>query len=295
MFEWMIPLLVMLAVFLSTLSLLQMLRAFKIKRHAQAVLNQHSDGHSSVSDKLTLEKLFFRILPLGASFQRKWLSTRWMAKMEQKLMLQPKWQHRDGAQWWVAKELGFLFGWLVGWLSGVGWFITILMACAGLYLPELWLKERNASRVKSIMRELPDALDLLAACMEAGLGFEQAVATLQERGKQGFLLYEFNEMMRTIRMGRSRQDALRTMGTRIDDPDFTTFTTSLIQAERMGVSVAEILKNQATLLRNKRSQTIEKLAMEAPVKMLFPLIAFIFPIVFIVLFGPVVLRFMQGF
>jgi tight adherence protein C len=145
------------------------------------------------------------------------------------------------------------------------------------------------------MRELPDTLDLLASCMEAGLGFEQSLGVMIERGRKGFLLDEFSELMRSIRMGQSRRDALGAMANRVGETDFTTFITALIQAERLGVSVAAALKQQGSQLRTKRSQLIEKLALEAPVKLLFPLVIFIFPVVFLILFGPIIIRFMQGF
>ncbi len=113
--------------------------------------------------------------------------------------------------------------------------------------------------------------------------------------RPGRLREEFQEAMRAIRMGQSRRDALTGLARRVDEPDFTTFVTALVQAERLGVSISETLKAQAGQLRTKRSQRVEKLALEAPIKLLFPLIVFIFPVVFIILFGPIIIRMLQGF
>lgn len=174
------------------------------------------------------------------------------------------------------------------------WFGVVAMGAGGFFLPELWLKEKQRQRLARITAELPNVLDLLAACLEAGLGFDQALNVVLERGHQSHLMEELRELKRATAMGRARQDALKEMSARVDDADFRTFTSSLIQAEKMGIGITQTLKDQAVQLRNKYSQKIEKRALEAPVKILFPLIVFIFPIIFIILFGPIILRFIEG-
>jgi tight adherence protein C len=240
-----------------------------------------------------LEKLFFNWLPILAAGQKAWVPQPWGSRVEKKLESIPKWQGRSAAEWLAAKEVAALFGLIFGLLLG-DFLLTLLALGGGFFLPDLWLNEQDSKRRRSIMRALPDLLELLSSCMNAGMGFEQAVAVILDRGRKGALYTELIEMMRTIRMGQSRRDALQAMARRVDEQDFTTFITALVQAERLGVSISQTLQTQAVQLRQKRSQQVEKLALEAPIKLLFPLIAFIFPVVFLILFGPIIVRFMRG-
>lgn len=296
MFEWLIPILIAIAVFLLAQALQARLKEIRLRRQAIAVVKtavgkeeQARVKHSSGA------RLFFRVLPMAASWQKRLVPVAWGMKVEKKLARQPQWVGRGAAEWLAAKEFSCCAGLFAGMIIEAGFLYTLLIGAVAFFLPDIWLREKDTARRKGIMRELPGTLDLLASCMEAGLGFEQAAGVILERSRSGYLAQEFSEMMRAVRMGRSRRDALRSMGERVEDSDFTTFVTALIQAERLGVSVAETLKQQAGQLRTKRSQEIEKQALEAPVKLLFPLIVFIFPVVFLVLFGPIIIRFMQGF
>lgn len=296
MFEWMIPLLIAIAVFLLASEVQKAWQAGRLRRQAMAVVGTKARTVTSKPKSAGfLEKRIFKLIPLIAAWQAAWISQSWALRVEKQLALLPKWQGRKAGEWLAAKELCLAAGLLIGPALGAGWVLSLGMGAAAFVLPDLWLKEKVRAVRRGIMRELPDTLDLLAACVEAGLGMEQAINVLLERGRRGLIFHEFNEMMRTIRMGRSRRDALRILSRRVDDPDFSTFITALVQAERLGVSIGAALKTQAGQLRTKRFQQIEKLALEAPVKLLFPLIVFIFPVVFIVLFGPIIIRFMQGF
>ncbi|MCD4812840.1 type II secretion system F family protein [bacterium] len=295
MFEWMIPIIIFIAVFMLVYAFQTVMRAARLRRHAMVIADMADQKDDQAAKQRPLEKLFFRSLPVMAAGQKKMVPVAWGIGVEKNLAILPKWSGRPAAEWLVVKELSFIGGLLFGSALGAGGVYTFLIAGVAFFLPDLWLREKNQARRKGVMRELPDTLDLLASCMEAGLGFEQAVGIILERSQPGYLYQELSEMMRAIRMGLSRRDALKGMGERVDDSDFTTFVTALIQAEKLGVSVAVILKQQAEQLRIKRSQLIEKQALEAPIKLLFPLIIFIFPVVFIILFGPIVIRFMQGF
>lgn len=295
MFEWLIPIIVFIAVFLFVISLQQWLRGILLKRHAVAVANADArDTHRTVKAG-RLEKQFFKLLPVIAALQQSRLKPAWIKKTEQKISFHPKWQFRSAAEWLAAKELAALGSFITGYALMNDWLWAIITGAGGFFLPELWLKQMLRHRKQSIMKELPNTLDLLSSCTEAGLGFEQAMAVILERKNKGYIYAEFNEMMRQIGMGKSREDALKDLSGRIDEPDFAAFISALVQSEKMGVSVAQTLKTQAAQLRTKHSQHVEKQALEAPVKMLFPLIAFIFPVVFIILFGPIILRFLQGF
>ena len=195
-------------------------------------------------------------------------------------------------------EVGALLGLLVGvyvWLlTGLGFWVVILAALfAGLY-PAIWLRDQVQKRHFAITRALPYNLDLLTLSVEAGLDFTAALAKVVEKGKPGPLNDEFALSLRQLKMGKTREQALRTMLERVDLPPLTSFLTALIQADRMGTSMGKVLRIQSTQMRIERTQRAEKLANEAPVKMLFPLIACIFPTVFMVLFGPIVFQFIYG-
>lgn len=170
----------------------------------------------------------------------------------------------------------------------------LFFAVFGLFFPEIWLRDQVKKRHFRITRELPYNLDLLTLSVEAGLDFQAAVYTVVQKGKPGPLVDELELMLKQLRMGKTRQEALRMMAERVNLHPLTQFVNALIQADRMGTSLGKVLRIQSTQLRIERTQRAEKLANEAPVKMLFPLIACIFPTVFIVLFGPIVFQFMTG-
>ncbi len=164
----------------------------------------------------------------------------------------------------------------------------------GFLYPYMWLREQILKRQKKIIRAMPYALDLLTLSVEAGLDFQAAIQTVVDKAKAGPLPEEFALMLSEIRMGRTREEALRNMAKRIQVTAVSSFVTNLIQADRMGTSLGKILRIQSTQMRIDRTQLAEKKANEAPVKMLFPLVACIFPTVFIVLFAPIVYAFMSG-
>jgi tight adherence protein C len=171
---------------------------------------------------------------------------------------------------------------------------TVLFSIGGFFFPESWLRDQVKKRHFKITRELPYNMDLLTLSVEAGLDFQAAVGTVCQKGKQGPLVEEFDLMLKHLRVGKTRQEALRMMADRVGLPQLSSFIAALIQADRMGTSLGKVLRIQSTQMRIERTQRAEKLANEAPVKMLFPLIACIFPTVFMVLFGPIVFQFMTG-
>lgn len=171
---------------------------------------------------------------------------------------------------------------------------VVLFAIGGFFFPESWLRDQVKKRHFKIIRELPYNMDLLTLSVEAGLDFQAAVGTVCQKGKQGPLVEEFSLMLKHLRVGKTRDEALRMMADRVGLPQLSSFIAALIQADRMGTSLGKVLRIQSTQMRIERTQRAEKLANEAPVKMLFPLIACIFPTVFMVLFGPIVFQFMTG-
>jgi tight adherence protein C len=166
-------------------------------------------------------------------------------------------------------------------------------ALFGWIYPGLWLKDRLALRRQETLRSFPFYLDIITLCVEAGLNMQGAMNQAVDKGPAGVLRDEFNRVLRDIRAGKPRAESLRHMANRLNQPCATNFVAAVIQAEAMGMNLGPILRAQADQRRVERFLRAEKLAMEAPVKMLFPLIAFIFPCTFIVLFFPIVMQFMQ--
>ncbi|MEW5693973.1 MAG: type II secretion system F family protein [Candidatus Hydrogenedentota bacterium] len=163
---------------------------------------------------------------------------------------------------------------------------SVAPAGFGWVMPMFVLKSKVKKRQKAIKRALPDCLDLLTVSVEAGLGFDQAVQKVIEKAKNA-LTDEFNRALQEVKMGKQRRDALRDMSKRVKVDELDTFISSIIQADSLGVSISNVLRIQSEQMRVKRRQQIEEQAMKAPLKMLFPMILFIFPTIFIVVFGPI--------
>lgn len=158
----------------------------------------------------------------------------------------------------------------------------------------IWLKDRIAARRRELQKSLPFVLDLITLCVEAGLNLQGAFNQAVEKGPHGILRDEIQRVLRDIRNGKPRAEALRGMSERLQEASVANFVTAMVQAERVGMSLGPALRAQADQRRAERFLRAEKLAMEAPVKMLFPLIAFIFPCTFIVLFFPIAIQFMNS-
>ena len=164
----------------------------------------------------------------------------------------------------------------------------------GLYLPFFILNRKIKSRRRSMVRDLPDVLDLLTVSVEAGLGFDGALHKLSEKMK-GALVEEFSRLLNEIRVGVPRRNALMAMAGRCNLEDVSVFTTSLVQADQLGVGIGNVLRVQSAAMREKRRQRAQAAAMKAPVKMLLPLVMFIFPTIFVILLGPAVIQLIASF
>lgn len=174
-------------------------------------------------------------------------------------------------------------------------FLLFIIVIAIFYmLPDLFLKQYVVNRQKEIIKSLPDVLDLLTVSVEAGLSFDGALSKLTEK-MTGVLANEFNRVLHEIKMGKSRKEALKDMSIRCNVVDLTTLIGSLIQADELGVSISNVLRIQSIQMRKKRRQRAQEKAMKAPVKMLFPLVLFIFPTIFAVLLGPAVIKIIDAF
>ena len=171
----------------------------------------------------------------------------------------------------------------------------VLMGFAlGYMLPEFWLKARIKKVKEDILRFLPDTVDLLGLCVNAGLDFMMALKYVVEKSHPSVIIDELRNMMQEINVGKSRRDALRDLAKKYELPDLSTFSRTLIQADRMGTSVIEALNMLSEDMRDARFRRGEAMALKAPLKMLVPLLFFIFPVVAILVAGPVFLDFFQN-
>jgi tight adherence protein C len=198
------------------------------------------------------------------------------------------------ASFLAIKGAGIVGGAVLGLaLAAVGGFASIILvpvlAAIGFAAPDTVLSSRIRTRREAIRAALPDALDLLAVSVEAGLGFDGAVTKLTEH-MGGPLVEEFGLLLSEIRMGESRQTALKNMAERVGAPEFSAFVRAVVQADQLGISLGRILRVQAADTRLRRQAAAEEKAMKAPIKMLFPTVIFIFPAMFIVLLGPALMN-----
>jgi tight adherence protein C len=174
------------------------------------------------------------------------------------------------------------------------WYYLLGVAALGYVYPRVWLKDSLKKRRKDIVRALPTYLDFLTMGVEAGLNMAGAISQAVAKGPAGPLKNEFSLVLRDLRSGLTRADALRRMDERIRVQQVSSFVSAVIQAERLGASLGSTFRFQAEQRRVERFQIAEKLAMEAPVKLIFPLVAFIFPVTFVVLMFPIAMKFMQS-
>jgi len=169
------------------------------------------------------------------------------------------------------------------WLQGLG--LSALFMLIGYLFPNLWLSGRIKARQKSVFRAMPDALDLLTISVEAGLGFDAAMAKVHEKWDNDLSL-ELGRVIQEIRLGKLRRDSLRDMAERLGVAEMTSFVAAVIQSEQLGVSMAKVLRIQSDQMRVRRRQMAEEEAHKAPIKMVFPIALLIFPSILLILLGP---------
>lgn len=186
---------------------------------------------------------------------------------------------------------------LLAWLLHVfalpvsGW--PALAAVLGWAFPAIWLRDQIQLRRRETLKTLPFFLDIVTLCVESGLTLNGALQQAVAKGPRGALRDELSRILRDVRAGKARVDALRTFADRMNEPAITNLVAALIRAETMGMNLGPILRAQSEQRRAERFARAEKLAMEAPVKLLFPLIAFIFPCTFFVIGFPIAMKFIH--
>lgn len=177
--------------------------------------------------------------------------------------------------WTTTDKVMFIGGALVG----------------GFYLPQIMLSRRITTRQKEIRNAMPDALDLLTICVEAGLGFDAAMSKVSEKWETELSL-AFARVIREIQLGKLRREALKDMSDRLGIPELTSFVAAIIQSEQLGVSLAKVLRIQSDQMRLKRRQRAEEEAHKAPIKMIIPLALLVFPSIMIIILTPAVIQIM---
>ncbi|MBF0479885.1 MAG: type II secretion system F family protein [Candidatus Omnitrophica bacterium] len=172
-------------------------------------------------------------------------------------------------------------------------YICVSLAC-GYLLPSIWLNGRIRAIKNTLVKELPDAIDLLALCVNAGLDFMLALRWVVEKSPPSLMMTELNNLLQEINIGKTRRDAIRDLAARYQLPDLSTFARTLVQADKMGTSVTEALNILSEDMRLSRFRRGEQMALKAPMKMLIPLLLFIFPVVGILVAGPILLDFIEN-
>jgi tight adherence protein C len=207
-----------------------------------------------------------------------------------------------GADWMGVKIIAVVVFAILGFALGMlltagalpaGMLFLLVGGAIGFIAPEFWLGRRIRARSLAMVLQLPDALDLLTISVEAGLGFDAALAKCVEK-MEGPLVDEFRQALAEVRMGRPRREALRDVASRAESQPLNNFIGAIVQAEQLGVPIAKVLQIQSNQLRIERRQRAEEAAAKAPVKMLFPMVGCIFPTIFIVILGPAIVTVMGG-
>lgn len=222
----------------------------------------------------------------------------WLEKTHKKLQETGVGYLMSAEQFYAVRVFAAIATALVAWvLLGAieedSFMLLALFALGGYFFPLIWLGDMREQRRKAVLRSLPVYLDFITMAVEAGLNLNGALNQAMDKGPPGPLRNELYMVVRDLRAGVPRADALRRMEKRLDMEEITSFVGTVIQAEKMGARLGTALRVQAVQRRTERFQRAEKLAMEAPVKLILPLIVFIFPVTFIVLAFPIVMKFLM--
>lgn len=291
--------------FLYALLLFQQERKNRIERRMAVFLNQES-SNKKASDEEKAPSFFKRIcfpvwIELKRSFKRRVPGEK-EAKLEMRLLQAGNPFGMGTIEYRLLQIallllLPFFFGLyaviLGASLAGILVF-GLFGLLASIFLPSFYIKQKIKTRSHQALKELPDILDLLTVSLEAGLGFDSALSKVVAK-KNGVLTNEFHRCLEEIRLGKTRREALLGVKERLVTDDISIFISNILQAEKLGIGMVQVLRVQSAEVRQRRKQRAEEEAMKAPIKMLFPLVLFIFPSLFIVLLGPAVIQFIEAF
>ena len=266
----------------------------EVNRSLAAIQGMHEDDRPpSQLDTPFTDRVVTPAFEKLTSWGRRFTPDDQSARIRRRLDLAGNPENWDVNRIIAFKMLGLIGGAILGLLIGLLFqsaFSTILglivvSALLGYFGPNIALYQVGYNRTQQMARDLPDALDLLTISVESGMAFDSAVSQVA-RNTTGPLAEEFFRLLQEMQIGLSRSDAIRAMGERSDIPELRNFASSMVQAERLGIPVANVLRIQAGEMRTKRSQRAEEMAQKVPVKILFPLIFCILPVLFIVILGP---------
>ncbi|MCX6418643.1 MAG: type II secretion system F family protein [Actinobacteria bacterium] len=269
----------------------------EVNRSLAAIQGMHEDDRPpSQLDTPFTDRVVTPAFEKLTSWGRRFTPDDQSARIRRRLDLAGNPENWDVNRIIAFKMLGLIGGAILGLLIGLlfqSGFSTILglivvSALLGYFGPNIALYQVGYNRTQQMARDLPDALDLLTISVESGMAFDSAVSQVA-RNTTGPLAEEFFRLLQEMQIGLSRSDAIRAMGERSDIPELRNFASSMVQAERLGIPVANVLRIQAGEMRTKRSQRAEEMAQKVPVKILFPLIFCILPVLFIVILGPAVI------
>lgn len=182
----------------------------------------------------------------------------------------------------------------ITWTFGRTALYVLIVSVFGFFFPQLWLQSRIDRRQQEVRKAMPDALDLLTICVEAGLGFDAAMSKVSEKWENELSIL-FGRCIREMQLGKTQREALRDMADRVGLPELTSFVAAVIQSQMLGVSMAKVLRIQSDQMRMKRRQFAEEQAHKAPVKMIVPMAFLTFPSIFIVLMAPAAFQIMSAF
>lgn len=248
------------------------------------------------------ERIIRPLLLYLSEISGQWVPAQIRTKLQQKLILAGT-PGGLGSGEFITLQLGsavilgillLTLGQFLHWSFKTKILMILVGTSFGYLIPELLLKNQIKKRQQIILHNLPDILDLLTVSVEAGLGFDGALFKVTEKSK-GILSQEFNRVLQEIRMGKSRREALRDLADRIQVEELSALVSSIIQADQLGVSMGNVLRLQSAQIRLQRRQRAEEKAMKAPIKMLIPLLLFIFPTIFLVLLGPAAIQILKAF
>lgn len=259
-------------------------------------------GSKIIGDMSLTERLIYPYTIRIATFLQKMTPQSKLENLNKKLVIagNPKGMTATeflGIQGLFGLVMPVIFGFLliiVGAGISKAFLFALVIGMAGFILPKFWLGKLVTTRQKQILKSLPFTLDLLNISVDAGLGFDSAMDKVAN-SMDGPMADEFSHVLSEIRLGKTRKEALKNMVERTDVSDLNQFIVAVIQAEKLGVGLGKLLKAQAKSMRQLAKQRAQEQAYKAPVKMLFPMILFIFPSIFVVLLGPAALYLPQVF
>jgi tight adherence protein C len=291
---------VFLAVFTLALAvqslLLERRQAYRTLQALRAMELRPSDLRNRELARPATERLVRPLYQAALAVGRRCTPAGWREGTRRRLVLAGSPVSWDADRVLVAKVAGLALGAVAGLvLLAVGlawplWPLVLAGLCAlGYHVPNVVLANAVQRRKASLRRALPDSIDLLTICVEAGLGFDAALAHVS-KNTTGPLADELYRTLQEVQLGRSRNEAMRNLAARCDVPELSAFVLAMVQADVFGVSVANVLRIQAGEMRVKRRQLAEERAMKVPIKVLFPVLFCIFPALFVVILGPAIMR-----